>query len=194
LRRQAALLTVDPLPLVVLTPKSLLRHPQVPSTPRELTEGRFLTVLHDLEAEARASEVRRLLLCSGKVYMDLIAAEQRKTRPDVAICRMEQLYPVPTHALRAALESFPNAEELVWVQEEPENMGVWEFIRSPLLDVAGGRPLRRVARPRSANPAEGSASRHGLNQQALVEQAYGPRPPAKPPASKRDTKTAQLTS
>ena len=194
LRRQAALLTVDPLPLVVLTPKSLLRHPQVPSTPRELTEGRFLTVLHDLEAEARASEVRRLLLCSGKVYMDLIAAEQRATRPDVAICRMEQLYPVPTHALRAALESFPNAEELVWVQEEPENMGVWEFIRSPLLDVADGRPLRRVARPRSANPAEGSASRHGLNQQALVEQAYGPRPPARPPASKRDTKTAQLTS
>ena len=194
LRRQAALLTVDPLPLVVLTPKSLLRHPQVPSTPRELTEGRFLTVLHDLEAEARASEVRRVLLCSGKVYMDLIAAEQRATRPDVAICRMEQLYPVPTHALRAALESFPNAEELVWVQEEPENMGVWEFIRSPLLDVADGRPLRRVARPRSANPAEGSASRHGLNQQALVEQAYGPRPPARPPASKRDTKTAQLTS
>ncbi len=194
LRRQAALLTVDPLPLVVLTPKSLLRHPQVPSTPRQLTEGRFLTVLHDLEAEARASEVRRVLLCSGKVYMDLIAAEQRETRLDVAICRVEQLYPVPTHALRAALESFPNAEELVWVQEEPENMGVWEFIRSPLLDVAGGRPLRRVARPRSANPAEGSASRHGLNQQALVEQAYGPRPPAKPPASKRDTKTAQLTS
>jgi 2-oxoglutarate dehydrogenase E1 component len=194
LRRQAALLTVDPLPLVVLTPKSLLRHPQVPSTPRQLTEGRFLTVLHDLEAEARASEVRRVLLCSGKVYMDLIAAEQRETRPDVAICRMEQLYPVPTHALRSALESFPNAEELVWVQEEPENMGVWEFIRSPLLDVADGRPLRRVARPRSANPAEGSASRHGLNQQALVEQAYGPRPPARPPASKRDTKTAQLTS
>ena len=194
LRRQAALLTVDPLPLVVLTPKSLLRHPQVPSTPRQLTEGRFLTVLHDLEAEARASEVRRVLLCSGKVYMDLIAAEQRETRPDVAICRVEQLYPVPTHALRAALESFPNAEELVWVQEEPENMGVWEFIRSPLLDVAGGRPLHRVARPRSANPAEGSASRHGLNQQALVEQAYGPRPPAKPSASKRDTKTAQLTS
>ena len=194
LRRQAALLTVDPLPLVVLTPKSLLRHPQVPSTPRQLTEGRFLTVLHDLEAEARASEVRRVLLCSGKVYLDLIAAEQRETRPDVAICRVEQLYPVPTHALRAALESFPNAEELVWVQEEPENMGVWEFIRSPLLDVAGGRPLHRVARPRSANPAEGSASRHGLNQQALVEQAYGPRPPAKPPASKRDTKTAQLTS
>jgi 2-oxoglutarate dehydrogenase E1 component len=194
LRRQAALLTVDPLPLVVLTPKSLLRHPQVPSTPRQLTEGRFLTVLHDLEAEARASEVRRVLLCSGKVYMDLIGAEQRETRPDVAICRVEQLYPVPTHALRAALESFPNAEELVWVQEEPENMGVWEFIRSPLLDVAGGRPLWRVARPRSANPAEGSASRHGLNQQALVEQAYGPRPPARPPASKRDTKTAQLTS
>jgi 2-oxoglutarate dehydrogenase E1 component len=194
LRRQAALLTVDPLPLVVLTPKSLLRHPQVPSTPRELTEGRFLTVLHDLEAEARASEVRRALFCSGKVYMDLIASELRASRPDVAICRMEQLYPVPTQSLRAALDSFPNAEELVWVQEEPENMGVWEFIRAFLLDLANGRPVRRVARPRSANPAEGSAERHGLTQQALVVQAYGTRAPAKPPVSTRDTKAAQLTS
>jgi 2-oxoglutarate dehydrogenase E1 component len=194
LRRQAALLTVDPLPLAVLTPKSLLRHPQVPSTPRELTEGRFLTVLHDVEAEARAGEVRRVLLCSGKVYMDLIAAEQRTSRPDVAICRLEQLYPAPTHALRAALDSFPNAEEIVWVQEEPENMGVWEFIRPFLVDVANGRPVRRVARPRSANPAEGSASRHGVNQQALVNQAYGTRMPPKPTVSTRDTKAAQLTS
>jgi 2-oxoglutarate dehydrogenase E1 component len=195
LRRQAALLTVDPLPLVVLTPKSLLRHPQVPSTPRELTEGRFLTVLHDHEAEARASDVRRVLFCSGKVYMDLIAAEQRTSRPDVAICRMEQLYPVPSVALRAALERFPNAEEIVWVQEEPENMGVWEFLRPALVDAADGRSVRRVARPRSASPAEGSASRHAMNQQALVEQAYGTRAPAKAAAAPRDTKkTAQLTS
>jgi 2-oxoglutarate dehydrogenase E1 component len=194
LRRQALLLTVDPLPLIVLTPKSLLRHPQVLSTPRELTEGRFLTVLHDVEAEARAEEVRRVLLCSGKIYMDLIASEQRATRADVAICRVEQLYPAPTHALRAALDSFPNAEELVWVQEEPENMGVWEFIRPYLVDIAGGRPLRKVARPRSANPAEGSASRHGVTQQALVNQAYGARTLSKPALATRDAKAAQLTS
>jgi 2-oxoglutarate dehydrogenase E1 component len=194
LRRQAALLTVDPLPLVVLTPKSLLRHPQVPSTPRELAEGRFLKVIQDDEADRRAGEVRRVLFCSGKVYMDLIAAEQRASRPDIAICRVEQLYPVPTRELRAAIERFPNADEIVWVQEEPENMGVWEFIRPSLFDVAEGRPVRRVARPRSASPAEGSASRHALNQQALVEQAYGARA-SKAPAAPRDTKkTAQLTS
>ena len=195
LRRQAALLTVDPLPLVVLTPKSLLRHPQVPSTPRELAEGRFLTVIHDVEAEARASEVRRLLFCSGKVYMDLIAAEQRASRPDVAICRVEQLYPVPTHELRAALEPFPNAEEIVWVQEEPENMGVWEFIRSALLDAcrrAAGRDEwpARAARVRRKAPrrATRSISRRSSSR------PMGHAPPAKPPASKRDTKTAQLTS
>jgi 2-oxoglutarate dehydrogenase complex dehydrogenase (E1) component-like enzyme len=101
---------------------------------------------------------------------------------------------VPTHALRVALDAFSNAEEIVWVQEEPENMGVWEFIRSYLVEVANGLTVRRVARPRSASPAEGSASHHGLNQQALVAQAFGTRAPAKPSAAPRDKKTAQLTS
>ncbi len=195
LRRQAALLTVDPLPLVVLTPKSLLRHPNVPSTPRELAEGRFLKVIGDNDAEARAGEVRRVLLCSGKVYMDLIAAGQRASRPDVAILRVEQLYPVPTRELRAALDLFPDSQEIVWVQEEPENMGVWDFIRPPLVSMAGGRPVRRVARPRSASPAEGSASRHALNQQAIVDQAYGARAAVKTAAAAVDSPgTPQLTS
>ena len=145
LRRQAALLLVDPLPLVVLTPKSLLRHPAVASTPRELTEGRFHTVLQDRDAEAFAGEVRRLLFCSGKVFVDLAGAEQRASRRDVAICRVEQLYPVPRHELRLALERYPNVEEIVWVQEEPENMGVWDFLRPHLVELAGPRPVRRVA-------------------------------------------------
>ncbi len=173
LRRQAALLRVDPLPLIVLTPKSLLRHPLVASAPRELAEGRFRMVIPDEEATARADDVRRVLVCSGKVYTDLVAAEQRKTRPEVAVCRLEQLYPVPMRDLRAMLDTYANAEEVVWVQEEPENMGAWEFIRPHLTEVASGRPVRRVARPRSASPAEGSAARHALNQQALVNQAYG---------------------
>jgi 2-oxoglutarate dehydrogenase E1 component len=173
LRRQAALLTVDPLPLVVLTPKSLLRHPLVASAPRELAEGRFRMVLQDDAALSRAAEVRRALVCTGKVYTDLIAAEQRAERPDVAICRVEQLYPVPMRDLRAMLEAYPGAEEIVWVQEEPENMGAWDFIRPHLTEVSGSRQVRRVARPRSASPAEGSAARHALNQQALVNQAYG---------------------
>ncbi len=183
LRRQAALLLVDPLPLIVLTPKSLLRHAMVASAPRELAEGRFRMVIQDHEAESRAAEIRRVIVCSGKVYVDLMAAEQRATRPDIAICRLEQLYPVPMRDLRAAIEAFPEAGEVVWVQEEPENMGAWEFVRTHLQEVSGGRTVRRVARPRSASPAEGSAARHSHHQQMLIAQAFGGKPVALPRAA-----------
>jgi 2-oxoglutarate dehydrogenase E1 component len=173
LRRQAALLIEDPLPLIALTPKSLLRHPLVASTPRDLAEGRFQMVIPDADAATRADAVRRVVVCSGKIYVDLMAAEARAARPDVAVCRLEQLYPVPMRDLRAMFDGYPEAEEIVWVQEEPENMGAWEFIRPHLQEVSGSRALRRIARPRSASPAEGSAARHALNQQALVNQAYG---------------------
>jgi 2-oxoglutarate dehydrogenase E1 component len=175
LRRQAALLHVDPLPLIVLTPKSLLRHPLVASTPRELAEGRFRMVLPDPEAEDRNADIRRVLVCSGKVYADLMASEHRAARTDTAICRLEQLYPVPMRDLRATFDAYPHAEEIVWVQEEPENMGAWDFIRPHLTEVSSGRTLGRVARPRSASPAEGSAARHAFNQQALVNQAFSDR-------------------
>jgi 2-oxoglutarate dehydrogenase E1 component len=178
LRRQAALLTVDPLPLIVLTPKSLLRHPMVASAPRELAEGRFQMVIPDAGAADRAQDIRRVLVCSGKMYVDLMSSEYRARRPDVAICRLEQLYPVPMRDLRAMLDGYPNAEQVVWVQEEPENMGAWEFIRPHLTDVASGRPVQRVTRPRSASPAEGSSARHATNQQVLVDKAYGAAPAA----------------
>jgi 2-oxoglutarate dehydrogenase E1 component len=179
LRRHAALLTVDPLPLIVLTPKGLLRHPQTLSRPRELAEGKFLKVIPDPDAEGRLGEIRRVLLCTGKIYVDLIGAEQRRTRTDTAICRTEQLYPFPSRELVAMLERYPSLEELVWVQEEPENMGFWHFIQPFLTEIAAGRRLRRVTRPRSASPAEGSASWHALNQQALIEQAFGGPEPRK---------------
>jgi 2-oxoglutarate dehydrogenase E1 component len=172
LRRQAALLLVDPLPLVILTPKSLLRHPLVASTPRELAEGRFRMVIPDREAEARAADVRRVIICSGKVYVDLMTVEQRASRADIAVCRLEQLYPVPMRDLRAMIDTFPEAGEIVWVQEEPENMGAWEFLRPHLEEVSGGRSVRRIARPRSASPAEGSAPRHAHNQQVIIAQAF----------------------
>jgi len=194
LRRQATLLTVDPLPLIVLTPKSLLRHPLVASTPQELTEGRFRMVLPDPDASARTTEVRRVLVCTGKVYTDLVAAEQRATRPDVAICRLEQLYPVPMRDFRAMLDTYPNADEVVWVQEEPENMGAWDFIRPHLTEVSGGRTVRRVARPRSANPAEGSAALHAHTQQALVNQAYGSGPRPQDGAAAGKARRDELTS
>jgi 2-oxoglutarate dehydrogenase E1 component len=180
LRRQAILLLVDRLPLVVLTPKRLLRHPQVASTPRELAEGRFQMVIQDQEAERRASEIRRVVVCSGKVYVDLIASEHRAQRSDIAIVRLEQLYPVPMRDLRAAFDAYPDAGEILWVQEEPENMGAWDFIRPHLQEVSGGRVVRRIARPRSASPAEGSAARHTHNQQSLIAQAFGGKPAARP--------------
>ena len=193
LRRQAALLLIDPLPLVVLTPKGLLRHPMVASAPRELSEGRFRMAIEDEDRASAPGDVCRVLVCSGKVYVDLMSSEHREARRDVAVCRLEQLYPVPMRGLRAIFDSYPNAEEIVWVQEEPENMGAWDFIRPHLTEVAAGRPVRRVARPRSASPAEGSAARHGINQQALVDQAFGVKPASARRAAEKATQDAALT-
>jgi 2-oxoglutarate dehydrogenase E1 component len=194
LRRQAALLTVDPLPLVILTPKSLLRHPLVASSPRELAEGRFRMVIPDMDASHRSRDVLRVLVCSGKMYVDLMASEHRANRPDVAVCRLEQLYPVPMRDLRAMFDGYPEADEIVWVQEEPENMGAWEFIRPHLIEVGGARTVRRVARPRSASPAEGSAARHAKNQQLLVDKAFGAPRGSGANVEKKAREDAALTS
>ena len=173
LRRQAAVLESDPLPLFVLTPKSLLRHPAVASMPMELAEGRFHSVIDDQAARSHASGIARVVLCSGKVFVDLIGSERRAAATDVAICRVEQLYPFPDAALRDVLAGYPNVRDVVWLQEEPENMGAWEFAR-PLLEelIAGRCPLRYVGRARSSSPSEGSAAWHQLNQKALIEQAF----------------------
>jgi 2-oxoglutarate dehydrogenase E1 component len=178
LRRQAALLLTDPLPLVVPTPKSLLRHPLVASTPRELAEGRFHTVIDDEEARTRAREIRRVIVCTGKVYVDLAGSDKRAAAREVAIVRLEQLYPVPAQSLRATLGAYDQADEIVWMQEEPENMGAWDFIRPYLAAAAEPRPVRVIARPRSASPAEGSAARHARQQALLVEQAFEASPQA----------------
>lgn len=181
LRRQALLLESDPLPLVVLTPKSLLRHPLTPSAPRELAEGRFEPVLDDAEARARARAVRRIVLCSGKVYVDLVSSPHRETSSHVALVRIEQLYPFPVEELTKIVAAYPEAAEIVWLQEEPANMGAWEFVRPLLEQAVGGRyQLSYVGRPRSASPSEGSAAWHALNQRAIIEEAYGVVPAASP--------------
>jgi 2-oxoglutarate dehydrogenase E1 component len=175
LRRQAALLTTDPLPLVVLTPKSLLRHPLVASRPRDFAEGRWQPVLADEEALRTPSEVTRLLLCSGKVYVDLVSSELRARNPNIAICRLEQLYPFSWPDLQPIVEGLPNLEEVVWVQEEPENMGAWEFLQPTLEEALDRRwPLRYVGRARSASPSEGSTGWHAANQRMLVAEAFEP--------------------
>jgi 2-oxoglutarate dehydrogenase E1 component len=172
LRRQAALLVRDPLPLIVLTPKSLLRHPFIASSPRELAEGRWMQVIDDTEARARAADVRRLVLCSGKIAVDLLTSEPRASSRAVAVCRVEQLYPLPVRDIVGLLEGYPRLEEVLWVQEEPENMGAWEFVRPQLQELVGPRRCAVLARPRSSSPAEGSASRHALNQARLIAQAF----------------------
>jgi 2-oxoglutarate dehydrogenase E1 component len=173
LRRQAKLLSRDPLPLFVLTPKSLLRNPIIASAAVELEEGRFQSVLNDEEARGRANGVRRIVLCSGKVYVDLIGSEQRKSSTEVAICRVEQLAPFPSVALRAVLDDYPDVRDIVWLQEEPENVGAWDFMRPLLEELIGDRcPLRYIGRARSASPSEGSSAWHQLNQRAIVERAF----------------------
>ena len=173
LRRQAALLERDPLPLIILTPKSLLRHPFVASTPRELEEGRFLPVIDDEDARRRGGNIDRVILCSGKVFVDLITNERRAAATNIAICRVEQLYPFPKLALHEVLGRYPSVRDVVWLQEEPENMGAWEFMRPNLEDLIGDRcPLRYIGRARSSSPSEGSAAWHQSTQKTLVEQAF----------------------
>jgi len=173
LRRQAALLERDPLPLFVLTPKSLLRHPLVASTPRELEQGRFLSVIDDEDARGRAAGIDRVVLCSGKIYVDLITSDRRAAARSVAICRVEQLYPFPKVALNEVLARYPSVRDVVWVQEEPENMGAWRFMHPPLEELIGDRcPLRYIGRAPSASPSEGSTAWHQVNQRTLIQQAF----------------------
>jgi 2-oxoglutarate dehydrogenase E1 component len=173
LRRQALLLTTDPLPLVVMTPKSLLRHPFTASAPAELAEGRFQRVIDDEEIAAQPAKVRRLALCSGKIAVDLFTSERRKDNPNVAVVRVEQLYPFPADEVQEIVGRYPKLQEVCWVQEEPENMGAWEFVR-PLLDtiVDGRWPLRYIGRSRNSSPSEGSSSWHAVNQRAIVDQVF----------------------
>jgi 2-oxoglutarate dehydrogenase E1 component len=174
LRRQAHLLKVDPLPLIVMTPKSLLRHPAVASSLRELAEGVWQPILDDAAARERAEQVRRLVWCSGKVYFELSGSPLRAQHPEVAVARVEQLYPFRPDDYQVILSGYRNLAEVVWLQEEPENMGAWEFLRPNLETLIAGRwPLRYVGRTRNASPAEGSSAKHALNQAVLIEQAFG---------------------
>lgn len=173
LRRQAALLKTDPLPLVVLTPKSLLRNPKVYSSLRELAEGSWLPAIDDAQAMQNSAAVRRIILCSGKIYIDMISDPRRKERADIALVRVEQLYPLPTDEIAAIIAGYPNAAEVVWLQEEPANAGGWDSISQRLQRLLDGRlPLILVSRPRRASPAEGSMSMHMMHQTTLLDRAY----------------------
>jgi len=173
LRRQAALLKTDPLPLITFTPKGLLRHPKVASRPRDFAEGRWEAVLDDPCSKEIGEQVQQLILCSGRIYIDLVNSELRKENAEVAIIRLEQLFPIPKGSLASVLEKYPNIEQVVWIQEEPQNMGAWNFLRTTLRELISGRyPLQYLGRPASSSPAEGSTTLYQQNQKALVEKAY----------------------
>jgi 2-oxoglutarate dehydrogenase E1 component len=172
LRRQA--LSPRKKPLVVFTPKSLLRHRMVISAVSDFTSGTFRPVLPD-PAALDAASVKRVLFCSGKVFYDLLAGRTERGITDTAIVRLEQLYPLPVDEIRAQLARYPNAEDYVWVQEEPANQGAWTFIALNLLEQLDGIPMRRVSRPAAAAPAGGSSKTHDAEQAAIVEAAL-PRP------------------
>jgi len=159
---------------VVMTPKSLLRHPMATSAVAELTEGgNFLHVLDDPTVEDPSS-VERVVLCSGKVYYDIQGNERRAEAKGTALARLELLYPFPADALRELLARYPNAREVVWTQEEPRNMGALTFIGPRLRAVVPRKiPLSYVARPERASPAEGKAKDHAVAQEHLVLEALG---------------------
>jgi 2-oxoglutarate decarboxylase len=169
LRRQVKQQTARP--LVVITPKSLLRLPAATSAVDELTSGGFLPVIDDAEVKTRA-DVRRIVLCSGKVFYDLNAARKKSGDEKVAIIRLEQFYPFPEKRLREIFASYPNATQLVWAQEEAKNMGGWTFVEPRLMNMLPGcqRPFY-VGRDASASPATGSYTIHELEQRRLVDQA-----------------------
>jgi len=164
LRRQVALSVAKP--MIVLTPKSLLRHPRARSSADEFTGGTFREVIDE-----RASDVSRVVFCQGKIYYDLLERREESPVPGVAIVRVEQLYPFPTEQLRAVVDSYPGADEWYWLQEEPENMGAWRYI-SIQAERLLGLQLRSIAREESPAPATGSLSIHQREQAALLDAAF----------------------
>ena len=138
----------------------------------ELAEGSFERIIPD-NPVIDPSKVRRVALCSGKIYYDLLERRERDEVDDIGILRVEQLYPLRASELQARLAPYPNDVDLVWVQEEPWNMGAWYFMRARLPEVLGAeQPLRCIARPESASPATGSGASHKLEQRMLIDEVF----------------------
>jgi 2-oxoglutarate dehydrogenase complex dehydrogenase (E1) component-like enzyme len=167
LRRQARI--AKPRPLVVFTPKGLLRLPAASSSLEELTSGGFQFVLDDPRAADRREQVERLVLCSGKLYYDIDQHERREQASSVAIARVELLYPFARNEIARLLGSYPNLKQVIWAQEEPKNMGAWKVMlrRMPEL-LPDGVEFRYVGRPQRASPSEGYPAAHRLEQERIV--------------------------
>ncbi|HLH44455.1 MAG TPA: multifunctional oxoglutarate decarboxylase/oxoglutarate dehydrogenase thiamine pyrophosphate-binding subunit/dihydrolipoyllysine-residue succinyltransferase subunit [Bryobacteraceae bacterium] len=161
-------------PLIVMTPKSLLRHPKVVSSLDDLASGVFLPVLDD-PTVSDSSSIRKILVCTGKIYWELLAARETRNAADTAIVRIEQLYPFPEAEFAAVLRRYAQSTQVVWAQEEPRNMGAWAFARgyiTPMLN--RGQVIGYAGRPESASPAPGLIKQHQREQADLIEQAFAP--------------------
>ena len=157
-----------------MTPKSLLRHPKSVSALDELATGRFQRIIPDDTPEAMASKIKRVLLCSGKIYFELVEQREKSKREDVAIVRVEQLYPLPDKVVQSALTRYGDGTPVFWVQEEPGNMGAWYDFRVRFGNQLFGRwPFAGISRSASASPACGSAKAHKREQAALIADAFG---------------------
>jgi 2-oxoglutarate dehydrogenase E1 component len=189
LRLQAGLLESDRRPLVIMTPKSLLRQPLAASSLDDLVEGNFQPVIDDEHGHERRETVRRLVLCSGKVAIDFATTAKARSESidSIAVARVEMLYPFPEAELRDILGAYPNLHEVVWVQEEPQNMGAWAYIH-PLIEalLPEGCELQYIGRPPRASTAEGTAAAHAREQSRIIEQALGGAGPAQIETTGRD--------
>ena len=160
-------------PLVLMTPKSLLRNKDATSPLTDFTRGEFKTVIGEVDAAINADKVKRVIACSGKVYYDLVKARAEKKQADVAIMRVEQLYPFPHKAFAAEMKKYPNATDVVWCQDEPQNQGAWFFVQHQIHEnMLEGQKLGYAGRPASASPAVGYAHLHQEQQKALLDQAF----------------------
>jgi 2-oxoglutarate dehydrogenase E1 component len=171
LRRQAASLdTRDVRPLVVMTPKSLLRNPLAASRASDLANGRFEPLLDDVRTREHPTRVETVVLCSGHIWAELEADKRRAGADKLAVVRVEELYPFPSEALSEMLERYGRARTVVWLQEEPRNMGAWPFVEGRLREIIGDHELRYVGRPERASPAEGWAEAHAAEQQRMISE------------------------
>ncbi len=160
-------------PLVILTPKSLLRNKEAGSPLTDLANGSFQTVIGEVDTTIDAKKVKRVIACSGRVYYDLVNARKERAQNDVAIIRIEQLYPFPHKAFAAELKKFPNFTDLVWTQDEPQNQGAWFQIQHNILEnMSDGQKLAYAGRPASASPAVGYYDKHYAQQKTLIETAF----------------------
>jgi 2-oxoglutarate dehydrogenase E1 component len=162
----------DRVPLIVMTPKSLLRHPEAVSNLEDLAQGRFNEILGESPTQEAASKVDRVILCSGKVYFELLERRRKAQKDNIALIRVEQLYPFPGKRISSELERYPNLKDVVWCQEESKNQGAWNFVLEPLLEIVKApAALRYVGPEATASTAPGYRSMHAARQEKFLHAA-----------------------